>query len=754
MDQYLLDQIENDFKSFSDPMQPVIVSPEGIVWRYNNVERIVTLSRTSGSGLLPDICLDGVCHRYHDFLASEYMGSLSALAGNIVRLFAKDAEAYVIETSADHVERLDQPVSGSAVPATQVINELAQNSLPFGSTRLVLVSGLAGSGKTYTLKKIVHEQARLFLTGETKSLYLYIDAQGKTLSSLFDVLAKVLQDIGAMFRYSAVESLTRRGLLVPIIDGFDELLGSGGYDDAFASLALFISKLNGEGTVLASARSTFFDYKSFYDNAALVSDINSINYELELVKIQDWNPDQVTTYFERSLSADQLAKWIESQPNIAESDRNLLCKPFYAAKIVDSLKSNWTPVRNEDLLSTLVNGFIDREVDKLKDKNLPILSREGHIDILQNISEEMWAQQVNYIDQSSIRAIAELVSEKYRLSPSNGRAVVEKISSYAFLTTESPGSGRLRFEHEVFYGYFLGISLTRLLASSSTDLRIFMNKAPLDETTLDRISMSLGSDQSALYAWIANMNALSIDSYAYLNYRENFGSIVGAFISKGWVSKEAIELKYTYFKRQDWDRALVENISFVGVYFDEVFLRHATISNCSFKNCQLEHIYVTVAQTKFMNCSPEVVIQVKSLVVTDNDDYFPSGKLYDSNDIRRYFELVGLIPPQSNQPEPSGQVKKRIEILDKFLKKMEKRFRMGESEIAELSFAEDPEWKTLWKHLVNHGLIRHQIIAKSGKSEPLVRLTVLPEIIRKGQNVAGPIIHDGVASFWRDVLRD
>ncbi|WP_419949479.1 hypothetical protein [Candidatus Palauibacter sp.] len=34
---------------------------------------------------------------------------------------------------------------------------------------------------------------------------------------------------------------------MPVIDGFDELLGSGGYDEAFSSLAAFISRLEGNG---------------------------------------------------------------------------------------------------------------------------------------------------------------------------------------------------------------------------------------------------------------------------------------------------------------------------------------------------------------------------------------------------------------------------------------------------------------------------------------------------------------------------
>ena len=66
-----------------------------------------------------------------------------------------------------------------------------------------------------------------------------------------------LQDLRAGFTRDAIATLVRAGLLVPIVDGFDELLGTAGYSGAFSSLQSLLVQLEGLGAVVVSARSSF-----------------------------------------------------------------------------------------------------------------------------------------------------------------------------------------------------------------------------------------------------------------------------------------------------------------------------------------------------------------------------------------------------------------------------------------------------------------------------------------------------------------
>ena len=119
-------------------------------------------------------------------------------------------------------------------------------------------------------------------------LFFYIDVQGRALSRLDDAMARDLQDLRSRFYYNAVPTLVRNGLLIPVIDGFDELLGTGGYVDAFSSLAALIAQLNGCGALVASARSAFFDYNGFRQNAERYSGDGMLSYDIEAVKIEPW----------------------------------------------------------------------------------------------------------------------------------------------------------------------------------------------------------------------------------------------------------------------------------------------------------------------------------------------------------------------------------------------------------------------------------------------------------------------------------
>ena len=93
------------------------------------------------------------------------------------------------------------------------------------STRVIMVTGEAGAGKTQVLQELVRRQADNYLRGKTHKLFLYVNAQGRALARLNEALATELQDLRVSLTYHSVATLARVGILIPIIDGFDELLG-------------------------------------------------------------------------------------------------------------------------------------------------------------------------------------------------------------------------------------------------------------------------------------------------------------------------------------------------------------------------------------------------------------------------------------------------------------------------------------------------------------------------------------------------
>ena len=142
-------------------------------------------------------------------------------------------------------------------PALEILNGLLDDDAE--TTRVVMITGGAGAGKTCVLRELVRRQAEAYLSGRTSKLLLYVNAQGRALARLNEALATELQDLKVGLTYHSVAVLSQLGVLVPVIDGFDELLGVSGYDDAFSSLAGFLEQLHGEGQILASARSAYYE---------------------------------------------------------------------------------------------------------------------------------------------------------------------------------------------------------------------------------------------------------------------------------------------------------------------------------------------------------------------------------------------------------------------------------------------------------------------------------------------------------------
>ena len=145
-----------------------------------------------------------------------------------------------------------------ARPATELLTDLLE-AHELDVTQIIMVTGEAGSGKTQVLQELVLQQSERYLKGETEKLLLYVNAQGRALARLNEALATELQDLRVNLTYHSIATLARVGLLIPVIDGFDELLGVSGYDDAFNSLATFLEQLEGQGRLIASARSVYYE---------------------------------------------------------------------------------------------------------------------------------------------------------------------------------------------------------------------------------------------------------------------------------------------------------------------------------------------------------------------------------------------------------------------------------------------------------------------------------------------------------------
>lgn len=751
----VIDDIRSDLETFADPRTAVEIDSDAALWEQGGEARVIQFVRAA-SGSQPDVRYNGQVFPYREFLASTSMANLANLAKFIAR--ESPFPHSMIDTTA-HLQGDDETVEDVDV-ATSLIDRRATQDLPYMSTRVLLVQGEAGIGKTSCLKQLAVQQARRYLEGQASFLYFYVDAQGRALSRLEDAMAKDLQDLRSQFSYAAVAPLTRHQLLIPIVDGFDELLGSGGYEEAFSSLAAFLSRLDGHGCVVASARSSFFDYRNFHRNATRFSAVETFSYQVDTIQIRPWDSHQIDEYIRAEavrLNRDNervLARFEILKNSLAATDVELLCKPFYAARVADLVIHRDVVPPRQALVDLLIAVFLEREHEKLLDRDgQPLLPVNGHRKFLAELAEEMWWQENKRIDVGTVQAAAGMITEDLRLAPANVRQIVEKVSSYAFLTTDTSEQKTLRFEHEVYYGYFLATGLAQKIVQGGDSLRRFLRRAVIDDILVQHTVRRLVQESEGMASPVANLSAAVRGGPSDLVARENAGRIIADLIRQTEAVVEGVRVKNVVFRQVDFGECVLRRYAFQNCDFHEVDLTRAHLIECSFRDCGLHRLIVRVGNTRLDDLPRDVAQQVTSLIVREGGDIPYSGPVFNPVKIVKVLGRLGAdVQDEVEAPEYNPQIQERVDVLDRFLMTMKRRYHVSEEDLGRFHFAKQAEWPEVERQLRHHELLINETVQRRGPNAVLMRLRMPPDVIRGGENDSAGSVPESVRAFWRSVL--
>ena len=483
-------------------------------------------------------------------------------------------------------------------PAVEIVTGLLDEEAD--TTRVTMVTGGAGAGKTCVLRELVQRQAEAYLSGRTSKLLLYVNAQGRPLARLNEALATELQDLKVGLTYHSVAVLSQLGVLVPVIDGFDELLGVSGYDDAFSSLAGFLEQLHGDGQILASARSTYYE-EEFLERAGRASATGDQEWSHVPVKIQEWSDEDRRNY---------LDKWIEEKgwcSSDAEAFRErvtnnfsghrraaLALKPLFFTRVVDLLQHHSSFSSGDDLLHTLVREYSSRELnDKLLDRHSrPLLTSDQFGELMQELAEEMWNQETRGLDVGSIRFVAEYFVHDAGLPDTAKQVIVERLPAMAFLGRHDAPSARggIAFEHELSFFYFLARTIAARLNAEGADLRVILSRSALPEEVADRVAQEMAaSDAPAAGNRLQELldrlsKAAKQESRRTAQVRENAGLLVMALLRN----------------QSGPDAHDIEGCTIRSVVFPGSHLKRVTLSRCSLIDVAIRRTDLT--STRFMAC--------------------------------------------------------------------------------------------------------------------------------------------------------
>ena len=427
------------------------------------------------------------------------------------------------------------------------------------------LKGDPGAGKTTLLRETTALQANRYLAGDSSFLLFFVSAQGRELSNLRDAFSGELDDLRAAFTRDAVAALVRAGLLVPVVDGFDELLGTAGYSGAFSSLQSLLVELRGFGAVVVSARSAFYDVEFL---GRSTSPANQADISITTVGLEPWTDEQLEEYLSGNNDQPKLAT--DSLERLKPADRQLLNRPFFASHfprfVAASVESGASGTG--DLLEHLITAYIEREAEKIVDSSgEPVLPADGHRRLFELSAGEMWEMEARQLSVDDLRTLIELVAEEFELGADEAAQLATKITSYAGFRPGGEARADFSFEHEVYFDYFLACGIHRLLREGRIeDLEMSFDRGVVPETVaataVRALSPTAGPDE-ALLRCSAGIR--------YENRRRNFGAILAAY------AREV----------QPVEHAEIAGLDFVDLAFGDAHFKHVRFDHCQFLGVDL-----------------------------------------------------------------------------------------------------------------------------------------------------------------------
>lgn len=349
--------------------------------------------------------------------------------------------------------------SKTAAEFSSLLKSLSETRGP--NTTVVFIQGPAGIGKTRCLRYIASTAMRSSGSkGDDGPLFLYIQTGGVSLLDLDQVVNAAVSGT-LILTTEVVKTLARNGLLVIVIDGFDELLGGRSYDSALEALRPWFDALGGRGVMVLSARTAYF-LTHYRESLLRKASDSSFGVTHRVFELERW------TSHERA----DFANHSDIPPNALEGyqpkEQDLLSLPFFAGVVAQAYRSGAITNERRPVADLLLAEYLDRESEKLAQGSPPntrLMSREELEAFFMEIAELLATEPQRGVDDGLVR-LAGGVAIGGDLETRPGLA--RRLSVLCGLETQEVGGGlgaRVAFGHELYFDYFYALVVERQFQS-------------------------------------------------------------------------------------------------------------------------------------------------------------------------------------------------------------------------------------------------------------------------------------------------
>lgn len=430
-------------------------------------------------------------------------------------------------------------------------------------TYLYFVHAEAGAGKTTALLRMALARAKS--SSATLPLFLYVSARGNVLESLDKAIDATVAETRLIYRNS-VKALCRQGLLIPIVDGFDELVGSPTYADALASLRPWLRELGGRGVLVVSARSNYF--LSLYADSFNKESNRDISVDHRIAELIRWSTEQRDDYLRRcGVSPAHLSE-------LPQDEGELLRLPFFARASIAQLRTG-NLADQGGLLPGLIRDYAVREQQKLNVQGTDLISASVIEALFTELAEWMLENNTREVPLSDLKLVAEASM------PGGDRPEVQnRLAALCALDVQADDR-RFKFSHEVFFDFFFG-RFVASVANKPTRLRQVLTRFKLTPSAA-RIVFGMAHPDDALLASLSNGWETPLPANAGLLWTRMFANAE---------SISDVTIRRVSFGDLDLGYLAIRASSFVGTRFASVVLPQKMPTNLRFINCNIGQLNI------------------------------------------------------------------------------------------------------------------------------------------------------------------
>ncbi|MFI0114218.1 MULTISPECIES: NACHT domain-containing protein [Streptomyces griseus group] len=725
-----------DLMTFVDPgTEPEITARGGgllVRWSHDFDER-EALFTWDGSREKWVVEQDGKRVDYASFIAGPELADLRALAKNIVQVLGRQRSGRYVPGRARLSGGVDEDAA-TLVERSSVSEDEA--------TKIVFVTGDAGAGKSRMLSELTYEAAVRYLRGESSYLYFNVSAQGRGLARLNEALATELQDLRARMTYHSVARLVRHGQLRLIVDGFDELIGGqGSYEEAFGSLAGFIEELDGRGSVIAAARSVYYE-QEFLARTNSSSELGSLLWSLVPVEMRLWGTVEVDAYLQGFAPA--VRTRVRSLRDSPEAEGTLLDKPLFLARTCELMEAeNQSIESGRPLLGQLVDAYVQREVSsKLVGQHGQYLSGEQYVELLTEIAIEMWRQKTRELNRATLHDLVSIFAQLHELPTEAQQNLVDAAASRAMLKLGTK-PGTVAFEHDLFFGFFLAKPIEEALIRGSQETASILRRANLPvEAARAAVggvleSGSSGQDVLSVLALAVDPN----DSFAEVVGR-NAGTLAAEVLRLRGTAEKHLMVQNVTFADADTSGLSVRGASLVGIRFERSDLRNTQFESCVARDVGWHLVVIDPETTRldFTGVTPAdfVGLRVAGSQGVEQD--------FVTSSILRRLRACGL-GADIDEVRTRDIADSVVAVVEKIARHYSRSNMLCTDDGAVGALAVTPVGQRVLNAAEDSGVVRREPRATSGRPKVFYRRMVLPETLLAGLVEDAPV-PPAVADFW------